>query len=155
MSFTPNVLERLHDHGLFLFRAAAGGSLVFFGAAVLAEGRVAWAQLGAAMNLPPAEPMPVVAGFAAAALTTVGGALLVLGLWTRLAALGMGCVMAVAAMLRWPAVRSGTLEGAAAVFYPATMVAALWALATLGGGRFGVDAVYRARVKRKARRGGS
>lgn len=153
MSSALHSLEALRDHGLFLFRTMAGGTLFFYGAAELGEGRVAWIELGDALGVMAAAPLPETAGFLVAAAFAGAGAALVLGLWTRVAALLLGSMMAVVALLRWPEVRSGTLEGAAAFFYPATMVAALWSLATTGGGRFGVDAVYRARQKRKRRRG--
>ncbi len=152
MSSALHSLEALRDHGLFLFRTMAGGTLFFYGAAELGEGRVAWVELGTNLGVT-AAPLPETAGFLVAAAFAGAGAALVLGLWTRVAALLLGGMMAVVALLRWPEVRSGTLEGAAAFFYPATMVAALWSLATTGGGRFGIDAVYRARQKRK-RRGG-
>ncbi len=150
-----NSLERLRDHGLFLFRTVSGGTLLFYGAAELSAGSAAWNALGEMMGMMAAAPAPLIAGLVAASLCAAGGALLILGMWTRVAALLLGGMMAVAALLRWPEVKSGTFEGAAAFFYPATMVAAFWALATTGGGRFGIDAVYRARQKRKGRRGGT
>ncbi len=153
MSSALNSLERLRDHGLFLFRTVAGGTLLFYGAAELAEGRAAWAELGTTLGVLAAAPVPQAAGLMIALLFAGAGALLVLGMWTRVAALLLGGMMAVVALLRWPEVKSGTLAGAAAFFYPATMVAALWALATTGGGRFGIDAVYRARQKRAKRHG--
>lgn len=147
-----NSLEKLRDHGLFLFRAVVGGAFLFFGAAVLAAGKGAWTDLGAAMTIAASPTASLTAGLGAAGVAFGGGALLVLGAWTRATALTLGCTMAVAALLRWPEVRSGTLEAAAAFFYPLSMAAALWALATVGGGRFGLDAVYRARLKKRRRR---
>ena len=148
-----NSLERLRDHGLFMFRVVAGGTFVFYGAAPLAGGAVAWRELGERLGVPPLATAPTLVGLAVALATLLGGILLVLGLWTRLAALVLGGVLVGAAVLRWPAVRLGTLEGAAAFFYPLSMAAAMGVLATVGGGRFGIDGVYRARRKRQRRAG--
>ncbi len=148
---TFDSLENLRDPGLFLFRAVAGGAFLFCGAAALATGRAAWIDLGVAVGIAGAPAASLVAGLAVAVLTFTGGALLVLGAWTRLAALGLGVMMAGAALLRWPAVLSGTLEAAVAFFYPLSLAAALGALATTGGGRFGLDAVRRERLKKRRR----
>jgi putative oxidoreductase len=149
-----NSLEKLRDHGLFLFRAVVGGTFVFYGAAQLAAGAATWRTLGERLGVPPVATAPALVGLAVVVATLLSGILIVLGLWTRLAALALGLVLIGAAVLRWPEVKSGTLEGAAAFFYPASMATALWVVATVGGGRFGIDAVYRARQKRKKRRGG-
>ena len=150
-----NSLEKLRDHGLFVFRAVAGGSFVFYGSAQLAAGSANWKTLGEMLGVPPVATAPALVGLAVASVTLLSGILIVLGLWTRLAALALGLVLVGAAVLRWPEVKSGTLEGAAAFFYPASMAAAMGALATVGGGSLGIDAVYRARQKRKKRRGGA
>ncbi|MFT3828845.1 MAG: hypothetical protein QM691_03965 [Opitutaceae bacterium] len=134
------------------FRVVAGGTLLFYGAAVLAAGDPAWRALGVVLGAAGAGAAAKISGFGAAALVALGGAAVVAGVWTRWAALTLSVCAAVAAALRWPAVRDGTLTSAAAFFYPATMAAALGLLATLGGGRFGIDAVYRAQQKRKRRR---
>jgi putative oxidoreductase len=150
-----NSLEKLRDHGLFLFRALVGGTFVFFGTAQLAAGAAAWQGIGGELHLPAVGAAPTLIGLAVVLVVVIGGALLVLGAWTRWAALALGLAMLVAAAVRFPAVKSGTLEGAADFFYPASIATALWVVATVGGGRFGIDAVYRARQKRKKRRGGA
>ncbi|HLP00444.1 MAG TPA: hypothetical protein VK163_00360 [Opitutaceae bacterium] len=147
-----NSLERLRDHALLGFRAVAGGTVLFYGAAELAAGEPAWRTLGAALGAGAEGAGAKLSGGAAATLLALGGAAVVAGVWTRWAAVMLAACAACAAALRWPAVQDGTLTSAAAFFYPATMVAAFGLLATLGGGRFGIDAVYRARQKRKRRR---
>lgn len=148
---TFDSLEKLRDPGLFLFRAVAGGAFLFCGAATLATGRAAWIDLGVAVGIAGAPTASLLAGLAVAVFASTGGALLLLGAWTRFAALGLGVVMAGAALLRWPAVLSGTLEAAVAFFYSLSMAAALVALATVGGGRYGLDAVRRERMKKSRR----
>jgi len=150
-----NSLERLRDHGLFVFRVVAGGTFVFYGVVPVAVGAVAWRDLGERLGFSPPLTFPMLVGLAVALAVLLGGILVVLGLWTRLAALTLGLVLVGAAVLRWPAVRSGTLEGAADFFYPLSMAAAMGVLATVGGGRFGIDGVYRARRKRLRRRAGA
>ncbi len=148
-------LERLRDHGLFVFRVVAGGTFVFYGSAPLAVGAAAWRELGERLGVPPLATAPTLVGLTVVLATLLGGILMVLGLWTRWAALVLGVVLVGAAVLRWSEVQSGTLEGAAAFFYPLSMAAAMGVLATVGGGRFGIDGVYRARRKRLRRRGGA
>ena len=150
-----NSMEKLRDHGLFLFRAVVGGTFVFYGSAQLAAGAAAWQGIGGELRVPAVGTVPTLAGLAVVLVTAIGGALLVLGAWNRWAALALGLAMLAAAVVRFPAVKSGTLEGAAAFFYPLSMATALWVVAAVGGGRFGLDAVYRARQKRQKRRGGA
>ena len=147
-----NFLERLRDHGLFVFRVVAGGSMLFYSLAELLVGATAWAEAGTLLRVFGAGAGVQLGGLAAILFVLVCGTLLVMGLWTRWAALLLGAAMLVVAVIRWPEVHSGTLEGAARVFYPATLAAGLWSLAANGGGRFGLDAVYRARRKAKLKR---
>jgi uncharacterized membrane protein YphA (DoxX/SURF4 family) len=150
-----NFLERLRDHGLLCFRAVSGGTLLFYGSAELTAGETAWRELGSALGAYGTGPAAKPIGCIAAVALGVGGAAIVAGVWVRWAALAMAAFSFAAAVLRWPAVHEGTLTTAAAFFYPATMAAAFVLLATVGGGRFGIDAVYRARQKRKQRRRGA
>ncbi len=145
----PNpIFDGYRDHGLFLLRAVVGGTFLFYGVAELGVGPGAWGDLGAAAGL--GHPVAAkVAGLASALLFAFGGALLVLGLWTRRTALALAAALAIVAGVRWPAVQSGTLEGAAAFFYPVTLIAAMLAIASNGGGRFGLDAVKTGRAARR------
>lgn len=145
-------LERLRDHGLFVFRVTVGGSMLFYSLAELMVGAPAWGRIGGQLPNVAGGSGVQFAGLTALLLVLSCGTLLVLGLWTRWAALVLGAAMLVVATLRWPEVRSGTLDGAAGVFYPITLAAGLASLATTGGGRFGLDGVYRARRKAKAGR---
>lgn len=148
MAATDSLFDAYRDHGMFLFRATAGGTFLFFGVAELGVGPGAWGELGTAAGV--AHPAAAMCGgLASALLFAFGGALLVLGLWTRRIALALALALAIVALVRWPAVESGTLEGAAAFFYPASMCSAMVALATNGGGRFGLDAVRRAKAGRR------
>lgn len=149
-------LEKLRDNGLFLFRVVAGGTLLFYSCAELLVGAPAWGRIGESMRVFGPGAGAQHGGLAALLLVLLCGALLVLGLWTRGAALLLSVAMVVAAAIRAPEALSGTLEGAACVFYPVTLAAGLASLATTGGGRFGLDGVYRARKKAtaKRRRGG-
>lgn len=148
MAAADSTLDAYRDHGMFIFRAVAGGTFLFFGVAELGVGPGAWGELGSAAGV--THPVAAMGGgFAGALLFAFGGALLVLGLWTRRIALALAVALAIVAAVRWPAVESGKLEGAAAVFYPASMAAAMVMLATHGGGRFGLDVVRRAKGARR------
>lgn len=148
MATVSHTLDGLRDHGLFLFRATAGGTFIFYGVAELGAGPGAWARIGGTLGLVQPAAMAA-AGLAVAMLFAAGGALLVLGMWTRATAAALGGALVGAAVVRWPEVHSGTLEGAAAFFYPLTLAAAMGALAAGGGGRFGLDAVRRGRAHRR------
>lgn len=147
-----NILEKLRDHGLFLFRVTVGGTMLFYSLAELTTGAAAWGRVGDAMLVFNGGGGAALAGLAALLWVLLCGALLVLGLWTRGAALLLGAAMLAVAAVRWPEVFSGTLEGASRFFYPVTLLAGLGLLATTGGGRFGLDAVQRARRKAKSGR---
>jgi uncharacterized membrane protein YphA (DoxX/SURF4 family) len=147
-----NVLEKLRDLGLFLFRVVVGGTLLFYSLAELIVGTPAWCRIGEALHVFGPGGWTQVGGLLSLLLIFLCGGLLVLGWWTRWAALLLAAAMAAVAAIRWPEAQSGTLEGAARVFYPATLAAGLWLLATTGGGRFGLDGVYRARRKAKLKR---
>ena len=77
---------------------------------------------------------------------SVGGALLIAGLGTRVAALGVGAVMAVAAAQHWPngffMNWFGNQKGEGIEFHLLALGIAV-ALLLLGGGRFSVDGLFR------------
>ncbi len=146
------LLEKLRDHGLFLFRVTVGGTMLFYSLAELTAGGPAWSRVGDSLRVFGAGVGAQLAGLAALVWVLLCGGLLVLGLWTRGAALLLGTAMLAVAAVRWPEVLSGTLEGASCFFYPVTLVAGLGLLATTGGGRFGLDAVRRARRTAKGGR---
>lgn len=146
-------LSELHlqDYARLLFRCATGGSLLFFGVAELSAGRAAWLDLGAAVGIGwPAIGTYV--GLCASLGSALGGALLVVGLWTRRTAWLLAVLAAAVAAARWPAIYDGKLANAAAFFHPVTLSAAMVMLATHGGGRYGLDSVRRERRARRARR---
>ena len=147
-----NFLEKLRDFGLFLFRVVVGGTMLFYSLAELTVGVSAWCRIGEALHVFGPGGWAQVGGLLSLLLVLLCGGLLVLGLWTRWAALLLAAAMLAVAAIRWPEAQSGTLEGAARVFYPATLAAGLWLLATAGGGRFGLDGVYRERRKAKQKR---
>ncbi len=148
-----NSLERLRDLALLGFRVVAGGTMLFYGASELAAGEAAWRELGGSFGLVGGRTMAGWLGAVVAAVVATGGAAVVCGVWTRWAALALAVCGAGAAVARWSEVRGGTLASAAAFFYPLTLAAAFVLLATLGGGRYGVDGVVRERRKRRRRQG--
>ncbi|UYZ64248.1 DoxX family protein [Hymenobacter weizhouensis] len=76
---------RTHDVGLLLLRVGIGTMFTMHGYPKLFSGPEAWAQLGGVMKLVGLDFAPVFWGFLAAVAETVGGQLLALGLFFRVA----------------------------------------------------------------------
>ena len=126
------------DAGVLPVRVALGvvftyhGYLKLFGGGVvhLAEG------LGA-MGLQPAMAWAVLV----AATEFLGGLGVLVGMWTRLAALGIACVMAVAVFKVHLPHGFSAMDGG--YEYPFSLLGAALSLVILGGGRFGLGALFR------------
>ena len=107
----------------------------------------------------PSYGIPTALGYVAAYSELIGGILLILGLLTRIDAALLGATMFVAAFIvQLPdAVRDPDAAGKNKVFaairgveLPLSVLAAMIALALLGGGRFSLDALVRSLRKREA-----
>ncbi|RSK24081.1 DoxX family protein [Hymenobacter metallilatus] len=85
---------RTHDLGLLLLRIGIGIMFTIHGYPKLTGGTEAWIQIGGAMKLLGIEFAPAFWGFLAAAAEAVGGQLLAIGLFFRIA-----CVFLLATML--------------------------------------------------------
>jgi putative oxidoreductase len=106
----------------------------------------------------PEYGIPRALGYVSAYSEFAGGILLILGLLTRVFAVLLGCTMFVAAFvvqlpdgLHDP--QAGKLKVFAAIRsmeLPLSILAAMIALALLGGGRFSLDALVRSLRKREA-----
>jgi len=140
MNLAFDSLDRQRDFGLFVLRVVIGGTYVFFGFAKISTGPQAWTQLGGAVSLVGLGSGHLYWGLAATLTELLGGALLVLGLFVRPAALALLLTMALAAAVRWQAVKWGTVETVSGFFYPLSMAAVMFGLTFLGGGKYGLQA---------------
>lgn len=92
MKIKPNT-----DLGLFVLRVGIGASFCYFyGVPKLMGGPQMWEGIGGSMGKLGIHFLPVVWGFMAALAEGLGGLLLVLGIFTRTAAVFMAFTMAIA-----------------------------------------------------------
>lgn len=128
LSFLPTHV----DLGLLVLRLTFGGSMV------LLHG---WGKIAKFETLFDTFPDPIGLGSRASYVLAAGGeflgaSLIVLGLFTRFAALWVGVVMAIAFFVAHGAVLSGPRSGEMALLY----LGAFLVLLTCGGGRYSLDA---------------
>jgi putative oxidoreductase len=124
-----------HDLGLLLIRLMVGVVGVFHGGQKLfglfgGGGITEFAGFLESINV----PLPTVSAYAAGAGEFFGGALVGLGLFSRLAALPFAFTMLVAVVK----VHSGAFSGQNGMEYPLTLAVVLIGLALTGPGRFAV-----------------
>lgn len=91
-------LGRFTDFGLLVMRAGLGFMMILHGYPKLFSGPEKWGKLGGAMSNLGITYAPEFWGFMAAFAETIGGALLLLGFFTRPAALLLFFTMVVASM---------------------------------------------------------
>jgi len=138
LPFLGPAYERLHHVGWLLVRFAAGAALIPHGwGKIVAGGLPATAQGFAKMGLEPAYPLALYIGL----LELVGGALLAVGLLTRLWAIQVTGFMAVATFfVHWPNGYFWTDKGWE---YPAFWMLVAIAIVIRGGGRLSLDRLLR------------
>jgi putative oxidoreductase len=132
--------ETAADIGLLILRITLAVVFVYHGGQKLfglfgGFGLSGTAQWMASIGI----PLPYVSAIAAGSAEFFGGLALLLGLWTRIAAIPMVFTMIVAIVsAHWSKfdARSGGME------YPLTLVAALAALALIGGGRLSITSLF-------------
>jgi len=91
-----NLLNRYRDAGLFLLRLGLGISFLIHGFPKMLGGAEKWSALGGAMETLGITFFPAFWGFMAALSETLGGALLILGIYFRTACLFLAITMAIA-----------------------------------------------------------
>jgi len=137
-------IERLMhrpDTGIFLLRAMVGVVGVYHGSQKLfgwfgGDGARAFAGYLESLNV----PLPLVNAYLAGGAEFFGGALLIVGLFTRFAAIPFMIAMLVAAFMvhgQAFSVLKGGME------YPLTLAVALAAIALIGPGRYALDRLVR------------
>lgn len=84
------------DVGLLIIRAGIGAVFIKHGFGKIMQGPQSWSWLGSQMAVVGITFLPVFWGLCAVATEFLGGCALVLGIYTRIAAIFMACVMFVA-----------------------------------------------------------
>ena len=92
-------LDKFADHGLLVMRLGLGATFIAHGWPKLVGGPEKWTKVGGAMSSLGIDFAPQFWGFMAAITEVGGGALLILGLLTRPALLGLIFTMFVATMM--------------------------------------------------------
>ncbi|HEX8425995.1 DoxX family protein [Hymenobacter sp.] len=125
---------RTHDFGLLLLRVGIGIMFTIHGYPKLIGGPEKWTELGGVMKLMGLNFAPAVWGFLAAAAEAVGGQLIALGLFFRIA-----CGLLVTTMLVATFVHLSSGEGFNAYSHALESAFLFLGLAFTGPGRYSVD----------------
>ncbi|MGN5954694.1 DoxX family protein [Sphingobacterium lactis] len=123
------------DTGLLIIRLVLGATmLAFHGLPKLMGGVETWTKIGASMSHLGINFMPTVFGFSAGLVESLGSVLLILGLWTRPAAIFLSLTMVVAA-----ANHLAKGDGLSGASHAIEFLAVFVAFAIMGPGRLSVD----------------
>lgn len=123
------------DTGLLIIRLILGATmLAFHGIPKLMGGVELWTKIGSSMGNLGINFMPTVFGFSAGFVESVGSVLLILGLWTRPAAIFLALTMLVAATNH---LASG--DGLSGASHAIEFLAVYVAFAVMGPGRLSID----------------
>lgn len=123
------------DTGLLIIRLVLGATmLAFHGLPKLMGGVETWTKIGNSMSNLGINFMPTVFGFSAGLVESLGSVLLILGLWTRPAAIFLSLTMVVAT-----ANHLAKGDGLSGASHAIEFLAVFVAFAIMGPGRLSVD----------------
>jgi putative oxidoreductase len=126
-------LGNYKNFGLFIIRVGLGIMFIYHGYPKLLGGQKMWEQLGESTKYVGIHFMPMVWGLLCALVETVGGVLLVIGLWFRPVCILLLINLAVAVAV---SLHGGGLQDAAHAIEDAIVFAGL---IFLGPGKYSVD----------------
>lgn len=142
--------KKVTDIGLLILRFGIGAAFIIFGVPKLLEGPEGWKSLGKAVELFNIHYAPEFWGFMCGFAEAIGGLFLILGLLVRPFAFIMFINMVVAtAVLITSAAAKGhgyewyMMDSFQNWFKPASMGVVFLALVFMGGGRFGISAMFK------------
>ena len=127
-------LAKHSDLGLLIVRVGVGAMFMTHGIPKLAKGPEGWERLGHTMRLLGVDVAPAFWGLAAGLAETLGGLMLVLGLWTRAVCIPLIFTMLMAA---WQHLSKGDGLGKASHAIEAGFL--FIGLMLIGPGRFSID----------------
>lgn len=125
---------RTHDLGLLLLRVGIGVMFTIHGYPKLTGGAEAWAQLGGTMQLVGIKFAPAFWGFLAAAAEAVGGQLLAIGLFFRVA-----CVFLLGTMVMATVMHLSSGDEFNTYSHALESAILFLSLAFIGPGKYSVD----------------
>ncbi|RSK41159.1 DoxX family protein [Hymenobacter perfusus] len=125
---------RTHDLGLLLLRVGIGVMFTLHGYPKLTGGVEAWTQIGGTMKLVGINFAPAFWGFLAAAAEAVGGQLLAIGLFFRVA-----CVFLLGTMIMATIMHLSSGDNFNAYSHALESAILFLSLAFIGPGRYSVD----------------
>ena len=125
---------RTHDLGLLLLRVGIGIMFTLHGYPKLIGGPEAWTQLGGVMKLVGLNFAPTVWGFLAAVAEAVGGQLLALGLFFRIA-----CALLLGTMIMATIMHLSTGDGFNNYSHALESAIMFLGLLLIGPGRYSLD----------------
>ncbi len=123
------------ETGLLIIRAFAGFAILIHGVPKFLGGTATLEQVGGAMSLYGVHVVPLLWGFLAAATETVGGLLLILGLFFRPAAFLLFFTMLTAILSHSPQLELESLRGVA---LPGVLMAVFLGLMLTGPGAYSI-----------------
>lgn len=127
-------LGKYRDFALLVLRVGLGVMFIFHGYGKVLGGPERWQELGTAMGYLGVHVAPTLWGALAACAEFGGGILLILGLFSRLAAMGLLATMVVAALMH---LAQG--DGLARAAHAIELAFVFFALVFLGPGAHSVD----------------
>ncbi|MBT9392474.1 DoxX family protein [Hymenobacter sp. NST-14] len=125
---------RTHDFGLLILRVGIGIMFTIHGYPKLTGGPAAWAEVGGVMKLVGLDFAPAFWGFLAAVAEAVGGQLLALGLFFRLA-----CVLLLGTMLMATVMHLNAGDGFSGYSHALESALLFLGLAFAGPGKLSLD----------------
>jgi putative oxidoreductase len=130
-----SVQDRHRDTGLLILRVGLGIMYMLHGYPKISGGVEAWIKVGSTMKFLGITMFPVFWGFMAAVTEFFGGAMIALGLFTRVVSFFLSFTMLVATLFK---VGTGAgFEGASA---PLQMLIVFVSLMVMGPGKYSLDA---------------
>lgn len=131
---TKRNMSQRRDFGILLMRAGLGIMFILHGYPIILGGPPAWERLGSAMTLIGIDMFPIAWGLLAGLAETLGGTMLIFGLFTHYAcfALTFTMVMATAFHLN----KGDTFNDFS---HPLELATVMLAMIIIGAGRYSID----------------
>ena len=128
-------LSKYRNTGLLILRVGIGAMMMVHGFPKLAGGTEMWTGVGKSMGLIGIDFLPIFWGFMAAATETIGGFLLILGLFFRPANMLLVFTMIIAALVHLSDPKQGLKEASHAI----ELGIIFFSLIFIGPGKYSID----------------
>lgn len=128
-------LGKYRNTGLFILRVGIGAMMMVHGFPKLSGGTEMWAGVGKSMSIIGINFLPVFWGFMAAATETIGGFLLLLGLFFRPVSILLLFTMVIAALVHLSDPKQGLNEASHAI----ELAIVFFSLIFIGPGKYSID----------------